>query len=233
MNNLKTVLPVIGFFFTMHAIPQGTSMAQPDTIISLQEVVVNAYQIDSRRHQVPGSISVLSGEEIVTGDGNNFASTLHAMPGIYMHSGTYATRRIVMRGVGSRTPYNTNRIKAYLNDIPITSSDGISTPEDVDLASIGRMEVIKGPASALYGSGLGGNLNLYTPVSGLKGCFSMEVFKRRKLRLQVIITEGILESVEICRTCSRTVTVKTIATCVPPYSRRVVGNIRLIHWSTH
>ena len=29
------------------------------------------------------------------------------------------------------------------------------------------MEVIKGPASALYGSGLGGNINLYTPnISG-------------------------------------------------------------------
>ncbi len=162
MNKLKTVLSIIGFFFTIHAISQQTNVNEPDSIISLQEVVVNAYQINTRQHQVPGSISVLSGEEIVTGDGNNFANTLHALPGIYMHSGTYATSRIVIRGVGSRTPYNTNRIKAYLNDIPITSSDGISTPEDIELTGIGRMEVIKGPASALYGSGLGGNINIYT-----------------------------------------------------------------------
>jgi len=74
---------------------------------------------------------------------------------------------LVIRGVGSRTPYNTNRIKSYLNDIPITTSDGISTPEDIDLTGIGRMEVIKGPASALYGSGLGGSLNLFTPESSL------------------------------------------------------------------
>lgn len=162
MNNLKTALVIIGFFFTIHAISQETSMIEPDSVISLQEVVVNAYQINTRQHQVPGSISVLSGEEIVTADGNNFAGTLHTLPGIYMHSGTYATSRIVIRGVGSRTPYNTNRIKAYLNDIPITSSEGISTPEDIDLAGIGRMEVIKGPASALYGSGLGGSINLFT-----------------------------------------------------------------------
>ena len=136
-----------------------------DTTFLLHEVIVNAYQVNTRWHHVPGSISILSGREVQAGDGNNFASVLHALPGIYMHSGTYATSRIVIRGVGSRTPYNTNRIKAYLNDIPITSSDGISSPEDIDLPGIGRIEVTKGPASALYGSGLGGNINLFTPGS--------------------------------------------------------------------
>ena len=136
-----------------------------DTTIYLNEVIVNAYQINTRQHQVPGAISVLSRAELQTTDGNNFNHSLHKIPGIYMHSGTYATSRIIIRGMGSRTPYNTNRIKSYLNDIPITSSDGISTPEDIDLMGIERMEVIKGPASTLYGSGLGGNINIYTPTS--------------------------------------------------------------------
>ncbi len=150
----------------MNALSQQHTYQEADSTIRLGEVVVNAYQLNSRHHQLPGSISLLTTEEMERGDGNSFANILHAMPGIYMHSGTYATSRIVIRGVGSRTPYNTNRIKAYLNDIPITSSDGISTPEDIDLGGIARMEVIKGPASALYGSGLGGNINLYTPQGG-------------------------------------------------------------------
>ncbi len=159
-KRIRFVLCVI--FLPLAIGAQELSPRNEDTTLLLHEVIVNAYQVNTRWHHVPGSISVLSGREVQAGDGNNFASVLHALPGIYMHSGTYATSRIVIRGVGSRTPYNTNRIKAYLNDIPITSSDGISSPEDIDLPGIGRIEVTKGPASALYGSGLGGNINLFT-----------------------------------------------------------------------
>lgn len=165
MNKQKLLLWIIGGLFSVDIKSQQSFENGVDSTIHLNEVMVNAYQINTLQHQIPGSISVLSGEEIQKADGNNFANTLHSMPGIYMHSGTYATSRIVIRGVGSRTPYNTNRIKSYLNDIPISSSDGISSPEDIDLTGIGRIEVIKGPASALYGSGLGGNIHLFTPVS--------------------------------------------------------------------
>lgn len=166
MNERKTLLLLFSLSIVLNASAQLISPGEVDSTIRLDEVIVNAYQVNTRLHQVPGSISLLSGDEIQSGDGNNFSHTLHSLPGIYMHSGTYATSRIVIRGVGSRTPYNTNRIRSYLNDIPITSSDGISSPEDIDLSGIGRMEVIKGPASALYGSGLGGNINLYTPQAG-------------------------------------------------------------------
>ncbi|MDD4777428.1 MAG: TonB-dependent receptor [Fermentimonas sp.] len=167
MNILKTVILIITCIITLNSFSQEIN-SDNDSTIHLNEVIVNAYQINTRQHQVPGAVSVLSGEEIQTTDGNNFPNTLHSIPGVFMHSGTYATSRVVIRGVGSRTPYNTNRIKSYLNDIPITSSDGISTPEDIDLLGIGRIEVIKGPASAIYGSGLGGNINFYTPKSRSK-----------------------------------------------------------------
>ncbi|HHT34948.1 MAG TPA: Plug domain-containing protein, partial [Bacteroidales bacterium] len=166
MRRKGSLLLLISLVVAMNALSQQPTYQEADSTIRLSEVIVNAYQVNTRQHQLPGSISLLTAEEMERGDSNSFAHALHAMPGIYMHSGTYATSRIVIRGVGSRTPYNTNRIKAYLNDIPITSSDGISTPEDIDLTGIARMEVIKGPASALYGSGLGGNINLYTPQTG-------------------------------------------------------------------
>ncbi len=135
-----------------------------DSTTLLEAVIVEAYQVQGRLLNIPGSLSVLTNERISLSDGTNLAATLNTLPGVTMQSGTYATNRIVIRGMGSRTPYNTNRIKSYLNDIPLTTSDGVSTPEEIDLQSLGRLELVKGPSSALYGSGLGGSINLYTPV---------------------------------------------------------------------
>lgn len=136
-----------------------------DSTVVLEEVTVNAYQTRSNLSRITGSVSVLTGDAISAWDANSMATTINSLPGVYMQSGTYATSRIVIRGMGSRTPYNTNRIKFYLNDIPITSSDGVSNPEDINLQMIERLEVVKGPASALYGSGLGGTINMSTAIN--------------------------------------------------------------------
>jgi iron complex outermembrane receptor protein len=138
--------------------------SKPDSVILLDEVKIEAYQFSVDFHHIPGSISRLTPKGINLSDGTNLANALNSIPGITMQSGTYATNRIVIRGMGSRTPYNTNRIRAYLNEIPLTSADGVSSPEDIDIQSIGRLEVIKGPASAIYGSGLGGSIHIFTPV---------------------------------------------------------------------
>lgn len=135
-----------------------------DTTIIIGEVKVSAYRVSGKVQTTPGSISVLSGSELRLSRGLDFSALINTVPGITMQSGTLTTNRIVIRGMGSRTPYNTNRIRAYLNEIPVTSSDGISTPEELDIQSLGRIEIIKGPSSALYGSGLGGSINMHTPT---------------------------------------------------------------------
>ena len=135
----------------------------PDSVILLDVVTVEGFSLSNKLRTLPGNLSVLAGKSLNLSDGTNMATTLNAIPGVSMQSGTYATNRIVIRGMGSRTPYNTNRIRSYLNDIPLTSSDGVSAPEEIDPQSLDRIEVLKGPASALYGSGLGGSINLYTP----------------------------------------------------------------------
>jgi iron complex outermembrane receptor protein len=139
--------------------------SQADSILMLDAVRVESYQISGSLRSIPGSLSVLTGEAIGHTDGTNMAGTLNTLPGVTMQTGSFTTNRIVIRGMGSRTPYNTNRIRTYLNDIPLTSSEGISSPEEIDLQSLGRIEIVKGPSSALYGSGLGGTINLLTPVT--------------------------------------------------------------------
>lgn len=138
--------------------------AQADSVIGIEAVEIESYQISGSLNSIPGSISVLTRTDMRFSDVTNLSGVLLKLPGIYVHNGTYTTNRIVIRGMGSRTPYNTNRIRAYLNDIPLTTSDGLSSPEEMEPEVIGRAEIIRGPASALYGSGLGGNISLYTPA---------------------------------------------------------------------
>lgn len=142
---------------------KGLIRQNPDSAINLGEVKISAYRLNNSVKNSPGSISVLSAQDLAVSDRSDM-TVLNQVPGIEMQSGTLTTSRIVIRGMGSRTPYNTNRIKAYLNNIPLTTADGIFAPDETDVSTLGRIEVIKGPSSALYGSGLGGSINMYTPL---------------------------------------------------------------------
>jgi iron complex outermembrane receptor protein len=162
---------------------QSVKKSPPDSTIILEPVTIEGYHLSTRLQTFPGNLSVLGADDLTLSDGTNLATTLNTVPGISMQSGTYATNRIVIRGMGSRTPYNTNRIRSYLNNIPITASDGISAPEEIDQQSLGRIEVLRGPSSALYGSGLGGSINLFTPEKQQnEGVFSLNYGSFNTLR---------------------------------------------------
>jgi iron complex outermembrane receptor protein len=53
------------------------------------------------------------------------------------------------RGISSN--FDGQGYKVYVNGIPLTDAEGISTFDDLDYSSIGNVEVTKGPAGTLYG----------------------------------------------------------------------------------
>jgi len=133
--------------------------AQPDTI-NLDDVTIAVTPFEQRLSETTGSLSILPTDATEAVHTINLADQLNTAPGVFMSSGTHTTNRLTIRGIGSRTPYSTNRIRAYIEEIPLTNGDGISSIEDMDLAGLSRMEILKGPASAMYGSGLGGVVKL-------------------------------------------------------------------------
>ena len=135
----------------------------------LTEVQVNATQFADKLKNQSGNISLLIRENIRFNSQEHISGWLNQVPGIYMHHGTYSTNRLTIRGMGSRDPYGSNRVKAYLNDIPITGGDGVTVMEDLSLTGLSRIEILKGPSSALYGAGLGGTIRLFTPYPGERG----------------------------------------------------------------
>jgi len=90
----------------------------------------------------------------------DFASTLNQTSGVYLLSGALNTNRITIRGVGARTPFGTDKLRLYYNNIPVTNGTGFSTIEAFDLEDLYAIEVVKGPKGAAFGSALGGALIL-------------------------------------------------------------------------
>ncbi|MBJ7881105.1 TonB-dependent receptor family protein [Gelidibacter salicanalis] len=87
-------------------------------------------------------------------------NAINQTAGVYIQSGAINTNRITIRGVGSRTLYGTNKIKAYFNGIPITNGVGETALDVYDPEDLQSIEVIKGPKATLYGTNLGGTILL-------------------------------------------------------------------------
>lgn len=177
---LFLILIQTGWLYALQ--PEATKLA--DTI-NIAEVEVTATLLGGTLQSVTGSIAVLNNEELQSQDQLSITRHFNTLPGIFMHSGNFNTNRIVIRGIGSRTPYSSNRIRAYLNDIPLTNGDGVTTLEDIDVGRLGRVEVLKGPNSALYGSGLGGTIKLNTliPESTIESSYRIGSFNTSQLKI--------------------------------------------------
>ncbi|MCT8341139.1 TonB-dependent receptor [Flavobacteriaceae bacterium TK19130] len=87
---------------------------------------------------------------------------LNQTEGVYIQNGAQNTNRITIRGVGSRTLYGTNKIRAYFNGIPITNGTGSTEINSFNINALAAVEVVKGPKATQYGTNLGGTLLLST-----------------------------------------------------------------------
>ncbi len=92
----------------------------------------------------------------------DLVDAINQTSGVYIQSGAINTNRITIRGVGSRTLFGTNKIRAYFNGIPITNGGGETNIDIYDTNSLSAIEIVKGPKATQYGSNLGGTLLLST-----------------------------------------------------------------------
>lgn len=116
--------------------------------------------------QKPQSTTTLTTRQLNRGPGITFDDAFNLTPGVRMERRTFGGgQRIIMRGYSNDRDAGNfigTGYKAYLNGIPITDAEGQTMLDDIDFATVGRVSAIRGPASSLYGGGIGGVLNLYT-----------------------------------------------------------------------
>ncbi|WP_426094254.1 TonB-dependent receptor family protein [Flavobacterium sp. DSR2-3-3] len=160
------------FFFLLFLCSATAVFGQikKDTI-ALSEITLKGSPIKNVLQNTASSVSVITTADINKSDGIILTPVLNKIPGVTMQQGAINTNRITIRGIGARSQYGTNKIKAYFDGIPLTSGEGETTIDDIDLASIEKIEIIKGPNATSFGSGLGGVIQLFSRETPLLESF--------------------------------------------------------------
>ncbi|GAB2835988.1 TonB-dependent receptor [Ferruginibacter profundus] len=135
------------------------------------EVTATSNQNKSLLYQ-PAAITKLTSVELNRGTGLFLDDALQTnVPGVTMNRRSVSGgQQLNIRGYGNgsrgargvSSNFDGQGYKVYLNGIPVTDAEGITTLDDIDFGSIGNVEVTKGPAGALYGLAIAGAVNLKT-----------------------------------------------------------------------
>lgn len=148
--------------------PQAGSAAAPASappVAKLRPVVVTATRTDANAFDVPASIDRIDGSDVRDGRAQiNISESLGGVPGLQARDRqNYAQDvQISVRGFGARSTFGIRGVRLYVDGIPATLPDGQGQITNVDLGSVGRIEVLRGPFSALYGNSSGGVVSVFT-----------------------------------------------------------------------
>ncbi|SER32805.1 TonB-dependent receptor [Pseudomonas soli] len=132
--------------------------------IALQQVTVSATRSAQDVSQVPSTVSVQTREQLDRQNVNDIKELVRYEPGVSVG------------GVGQRSGLNGYNIRGIDGERILTQVDGVSIPDSffygpyaqtqrnyVDPEIVKRVEILRGPASVLYGSNaIGGAVSYYT-----------------------------------------------------------------------
>lgn len=144
------------------AIAQETPTPTPEAK-ALPTVVVSGSVAERRLDEAPYAASVIDADTLRSaGPMINLSEALARVPGLTANNRqNYAQDlQLSSRGFGARAPFGVRGLRLYTDGIPATMPDGQGQVTHFDLASAARVEVLRGPFSALYGNSSGGVIAL-------------------------------------------------------------------------
>lgn len=158
---------------------------------ALEEVVISASREKQLRNAVPAAISVINAQEIDEQKAFGIEQLVNNVSGVFMSTSKAASNEQHFMSV--RSPISTKSLFLYVEDgLPIrpTSVFNHNALLEMNSTAFERVEVIKGPASSIYGSeSIGGSFNFLTktPKPGTHGMvdFQMNSMGLKKYEFEV------------------------------------------------
>ena len=130
----------------------------------LETIVVTATGYEQDVSKAPASMTVISREELDKREYNDITDVLRNTPGVVI-SGSGSAQTVSIRGMSSNyTLFLVNGKRQYSKDVnPNGDDNGFEKNILPPIAAIERIEIIRGPASTLYGTdAMGGVINIIT-----------------------------------------------------------------------
>jgi vitamin B12 transporter len=136
------------------------ALCQAQSQFPLEGVVVTAQRVAQPLSKVLADVTVIDRDEIDQAGAGAVADVLSRVPGVEIarNGGAGSTTSVFVRGAETRFT------AVFIDGVRIdTQSTGGAAWESIPLSQIERIEVVRGPAAAVYGSdALGGVIQLFT-----------------------------------------------------------------------
>lgn len=113
----------------------------------------------------PAAVAVSEGDDMRHASAQiNLSEGLADIPGLQIQNRQNFAQDLQMsiRGFGARSTFGIRGLRLYVDGIPATMPDGQGQLSNIDIGSIDKVEVLRGPFSALYGNASGGVVNITT-----------------------------------------------------------------------
>ncbi|WP_335965567.1 TonB-dependent receptor [Galbibacter sp. PAP.153] len=179
LQNPEVILRYIGFIEKKIRLePRFNVLTLDENTENLSEIIISASREEQKRSEVPGAISVISAKNIEQIKPFGIEQLVNQAPGVYMSTSKASSNEQHMMAV--RSPISTKSLFLYLEDgLPIrpTAVFNHNALLEMNDVTFGRVEVLKGPASSIYGSeAIGGSFNFITknPTQELHGSLGFQ-----------------------------------------------------------
>ncbi|WP_281987602.1 TonB-dependent receptor [Aquimarina aggregata] len=177
MKNISAF--AIALFIGVYSYAQQSYEEKVADSVALDEVLVTSASREiQKRSEVPGSIATLNAKSIKETKAFGIDQLVNQVPGVFMSTSRAASNEQHFMAV--RSPISTKALFLYLEDglqIRPTSVFNHNALLEMNDVSFGRIEVLKGPASSIYGSeAIGGSFNFITknPTEKLSGSIGFQ-----------------------------------------------------------
>jgi vitamin B12 transporter len=137
------VLPVALLAATAAAHAQS-----PQDSVTLAPITVTATRLPVERSGAPAAITVITGQELRARGITRLADALRDVPGAsVVQSGSFGSQTAVFLR-GGESDYT----KVLIDGVPVNDAGGAIDVAHISVADVERIEIVRGPASVLWGS---------------------------------------------------------------------------------